>query len=92
MSHIFEIIHRHHLTVSLVQSSAVTISVCVDNNRFVERAIQELQDAYLVTWNDNLRLLTIRGTTPEILNKEQENRTILLSQTTRRTARLVITH
>ena len=92
LSHIFEIIHRHHLTVSLVQSSAVTISVCVDNNRFVERAIQELQDAYLVTWNDNLRLLTIRGTTPEILKKEQENRTILLSQTTRRTARLVITH
>ena len=92
LSHIFEIIHRHHLTVSLVQSSAVTISVCVDNNRFVERAINELQDAYLVTWNDNLRLLTIRGTTPEILKKEQENRTILLSQTTRRTARLVITH
>lgn len=92
LSHIFEIIHRHHLTVSLVQSSAVTISVCVDNNRFVERAINELQDAYLVTWNDNLRMLTIRGTTPEILKKEQENRTILLSQTTRRTARLVITH
>ena len=92
LSHIFEIIHRHHLTVSLVQSSAVTISVCVDNNRFVERAIKELHDAYLVTWNDNLRLLTIRGTTPEILKKEQENRTILLSQTTRRTARLVITH
>jgi len=90
LSHIFEIIHRHHLTVSLVQSSAVTISVCVDNNRFVERAIRELQDAYLVTWNDNLRLLTIRGTTPEILKKEQENRIILLSQTTRRTARLVI--
>lgn len=90
LSHIFEIIHRHHLTVSLVQSSAVTISVCVDNNRFVANAIAELQAAYAVTWNDNLRLLTIRGTTPEILKKEQENKIILLSQTTRRTARLVI--
>ncbi|MBR5854843.1 MAG: aspartate kinase [Paludibacteraceae bacterium] len=90
LSHIFDIIHRHHLTVSLVQSSAVTISVCVDNNRFVASALAELQDAYQVTWNDNLRLLTIRGTTPEILRTEQENRTILLSQTTRRTARLVI--
>lgn len=90
LNHIFEIIHRHHLTVSLVQSSAVTISVCVDNNRFVANAIAELQAAYAVTWNDNLRLLTIRGTTPEILKKEQENKIILLSQTTRRTARLVI--
>ena len=90
LSNIFQIIHTNRLRVSLIQSSAVTISVCVDNTRFVAQAINQLQDAYAVTWNDNLSLLTIRGTTPEILKREQEGRDILLSQLTRRTAKLVI--
>ena len=90
LSHIFQIIHANRLRVSLIQSSAVTISVCVDNNRFVAQAIQQLQDAYHVTWNENLSLLTIRGTTPDILQHEQQGRDILLSQLTRRTAKLVI--
>ena len=90
LSNIFQIIHTNRLRVSLIQSSAVTISVCVDNTRFVAKAINQLQDAYAVTWNDNLSLLTIRGTTPEILKREQEGRDILLSQLTRRTAKLVI--
>ena len=90
LSHIFQIIHANSLRVSLIQSSAVTISVCVDNTRFVEQAIEQLQDAYSVTWNENLSLLTIRGATPEILKQEQNGRDILLSQITRRTAKLVI--
>ena len=76
--------------VSLIQSSAVTISVCVDNKRFVPEAIAELQKHFSVTYNENLSLLTIRGTTPEILEKAKEGKTIMLSQTTRRTARLVV--
>ena len=90
LSHIFDIIHRHRLKVSLIQSSAVTISVCVDNTRYVADAIKELSDAFRVTYNEGLGLLTIRGTSPEILKKEQEHRDILLTQTTRRTARLVV--
>ena len=90
LSHIFQIINANRLRVSLIQSSAVTISICVDNTRFVAQAIEQLQDAYRVTWNENLSLLTIRGTTPDILKREQEGRDILLSQLTRRTAKLVI--
>ena len=90
LSDIFEIINRHRLKVSLIQSSAVTISVCVDNTRFVPEAIAELQKHFSVTYNENLSLLTIRGTTPEILEKAKDGKTIMLSQTTRRTARLVV--
>ncbi len=90
LSEIFDIIHRHRLKVSLIQSSAVTISVCVDNTRFVSEAIQELRTHFNVTYNENLSLLTIRGTTPEILEQAKAGKTIMLSQTTRRTARLVV--
>lgn len=87
---VFEIIHRNRLKVSLIQSSAVTISVCVDNTRFVPAALEELNEHFKVSYNDNLSLLTIRGTTPEILERAKAGRTIMLSQTTRRTARLVV--
>ena len=90
LSEIFDIIHRHRLKVSLIQSSAVTISVCVDNTRFVADAMTELQGHFNVTYNDRLSLLTIRGTTPEILERAKAGRAIMLSQTTRRTARLVV--
>ena len=90
LSEIFDIIHRHRLKVSLIQSSAVTISVCVDNTRFVPEALQALKQHFNVSYNDHLSLLTIRGTTPEILEQAKAGRTIMLSQTTRRTARLVV--
>lgn len=90
LSEIFDIIHRNRLKVSLIQSSAVTISVCVDNTRFVPAAIEELKEHFNVSYNDRLSLLTIRGTTPDILNRAKDGKIIMLSQTTRRTARLVV--
>jgi len=90
LSEIFDIIHRNRLKVSLIQSSAVSISVCVDNTRFVADAIEALNVHFKVSYNDHLSLLTIRGTTPEILEQAKAGRTIMLSQTTRRTARLVV--
>ena len=90
LSEIFDIIHRHRLKVSLIQSSAVTISVCVDDTRFVSEALKALSAHFIVNYNDHLSLLTIRGTTPEILERARAGREIMLSQTTRRTARLVI--
>lgn len=90
LSDLFTIIHRNRLKVSLIQSSAVTISVCVDNTRYVQAALDELRERFNVSYNDHLSLLTIRGTTPEILDRARAGRTVMLSQTTRRTARLVI--
>lgn len=90
LNHIFEVIHRHHLKVSLIQSSAVTVSVCVDESHHVENMLQELRQNYSVTFNSGLSLLTIRGTTPDIVEMHTHNKEILLTQTTRRTAKFVI--
>ncbi len=90
LHNLFETIQEHRLKVSLIQSSAVTISVCVDNSRYLQPALDRLAENYSVTFNDNLSLLTIRGTTPEILQEQSAGRNILLQQTTRRTARFVI--
>lgn len=90
LNRLFEVVYRHHLKVSLIQSSAVTISVCVDACRYLHGAIEELSQSYRVTYNEHLSLLTIRGTNSEILTDCAQRYTILLSQTTRKTARFVI--
>ncbi len=90
LHNLFETIQEHRLKVSLIQSSAVTISVCVDNSRYLQPALAELQNDYTVTFNDNLSLLTIRGTTPALIEEVTAGKDILLTQTTRRTARFVI--
>ena len=90
LQHLFEVVYRHHLKVSLIQSSAVTVSVCVDACRYLQKAIEELEQSYRVTYNEHLSLLTIRGTKPEIIEECTSQYEILLSQTTRRTARFVI--
>lgn len=90
LSHIFDVVQRCRLKVSLIQSSAVTISICVDRSRSLQKALQLLGEHYAVTYNEHLSLLTVRGTTPELIERERRGRTILLSQLTRRTAKFVI--
>lgn len=86
----FAVMHKHRMKISLIQSSAVSISVCVDNNRYLEAALDELSNDFKVTYNQNLELLTIRGMNQQILHENTVNRDILLSQTTRRNVRVLM--
>ena len=52
----FAVMHKHRMKISLIQSSAVSISVCVDNNRYLEAALDELSNDFKVTYNQNLEL------------------------------------
>ena len=87
---IFTVIEKHRLKVSLIQSSAVSISICVDNSRYLQTALDELANDFRVTYNEKLELLTIRGTTPEVIKENTANREILVQQLTRKIGRFVI--
>ncbi len=90
LSKLFAIMNKHRLKVSLIQSSAVSISVCVDNTRYFPGALDELSNEFRVNYNEGIELLTIRGKNDEIIRRTTEGRTILLSQHTRRTARFLM--
>lgn len=89
LAYLFKVVDANKLKVSLIQSSAVTISICVDNSRNLPEALEELSRLYNVTYNDNLCLLTIRGTTLSIIQEVEQGKDVLLKQTTRRTLKLV---
>jgi aspartate kinase len=90
LSKAFAVMNKHRLKVSLIQSSAISISVCVDNSRYLTGALDELGNDFKVSYNDNLELLTIRGINDEILEKTTAGRTILLAQRTRRSGRYLM--
>ncbi|MDR2144957.1 MAG: aspartate kinase [Tannerella sp.] len=87
---VFAVMNKHRLKISAIQSSAVSISVCVDNTRYLWTAMDELSNDFKVKYNDNLELLTIRGKTDDVIEKYTKGRKILLSQSTRRIARFLM--
>lgn len=90
LSRAFTLMNKHRLKVSLIQSSAVSISVCVDNSRYLESALDELSNDFKVTYNKSLELLTIRGRNDRIIEETTAGRDILLSQKTRRIGRFLM--
>ena len=90
LSKAFALMNKHRLKISLIQSSAVSISVCVDNTRYLAGALDELGNDFKVTYNDGLELLTIRGINDEIVHTTTQGRTILLKQRTRRSGRFLM--
>ncbi|MFV0471543.1 MAG: aspartate kinase [Paludibacteraceae bacterium] len=90
LSRIFTAVEKHRLKVSLIQSSAVSISICVDDTRYLPAALDELAGGFQVNYNKNLELLTIRGINNDIINETTKDREIILQQRTRRIARFVL--
>ncbi len=77
------------ITLNLIQTSAVNLSLCVDNHRRLEEVIEGLKNDFEVRYNDGMELLTIRGYTPELLEKYAEAEGVFLTQRTRRIVRIV---
>lgn len=79
------------IKVNLVQASAVSINVCVDDERVkVDALIDDLKKDFKAIYNDDVEMLSIRHYTPEALDKITRGREILLEQRTRTIVRFVM--
>lgn len=91
LSHIFGCFAKHKVAVNLMQNSAISFTVCADNQKDkIEQLIAELKADYKVYYNDELLLLTVRHYNEETLSKLLENKTIYVEQKSRQTARYVV--
>jgi aspartate kinase len=90
LSKAFALMNKHRLKVSMIQSSAISISVCVDNSRYLAGALDDLGTDFKVSYNENLELLTIRGVNDNIVHETTDGREILLFQRTRRNGRYLM--
>jgi len=88
---IFHIFMTHRIKVNLVQASAVSINVCVDNEKQkIEKLINSLSRDYRVLYNEDVEILTVMRHTRESVARVVSGREILLEQKTRRVVRYVV--
>lgn len=91
LSMMFRVFTQHGIKVNLVEASAVSIDVCVDDERSkVEALTGALKNEYSVLYNDKVEMLTIRHYTPESVSRITKSREVLLEQRTRSTVRFVV--
>ncbi len=87
---IFGLLAEHRTRINLMQNSAISFSVCVDNSSRIPRLINTLQNDFGVKYNDDLQMITIRHYKQDTIDKLTANREILLEQRSRVTVQMIV--
>lgn len=88
---IFSVLAQHNVRVNMMQNSALSFSLCIDNNEILLNAIREsLGKTFLLRYNTGLQLITIRYYNQQIIDDIVAGRNILLQQRSRNTAQLLV--
>jgi aspartate kinase len=87
---IFDLLHQYKIKVNMIQNSAISFSVCVEDKflRFHELTAQ-LQDKFVVHTQENVSLYTIRHFTQEAIQSLEAKHQILLKQVMDQTIQVV---
>jgi aspartate kinase len=91
LSKIFALLYKHRVKVNMVHNSAISFTVCVDDDKLrLSQALEDMKTDFVVRYNSHLELLTIRHYTPEVIENLVGNRVVYLQQRTRSTSRFVM--
>ena len=91
ISDIFKLLHTYQLRVNLIQNSAISFSVCVDNsfNHF-DQFYDEIKLVFKASFIKGVDLYTVRHFTNNSLNKIHNLGGSILSQINKNTAQIII--
>ena len=91
ISDIFKLLHTYQLRVNLIQNSAISFSVCVDNsfNHF-DQFYDEIKLVFKTSFIKGVDLYTVRHFTNNSLNKIYNLGRSILSQINKNTAQIII--
>jgi aspartate kinase len=90
ISEIFALFHQFKMKVSLIQNSAISFSVCIEDKfgNFNDlKAI--LAKKFKVSYNENVSLYTIRHFTKEAAEMVEKDKEVILRQLSRETMQIV---
>lgn len=91
LSQIFHVFMIHGVNVNIVHASAVSIDICVDDERQrVELLIEDIRKDHDLLYNEGVEMLTVRHYDNDAIKKITAGKTILIEQRTRRTVRFVV--
>ncbi|QCX01403.1 aspartate kinase [Aggregatimonas sangjinii] len=91
ISELFKLFHDHKMKVDLIQNSAISFSVCLDN-RFgrLQDLLGLLKSRFKVECHESVSLYTIRHFTGEAIASLQNGHQVLMEQRANETLQLVV--
>src|SRR5574344_22532 len=91
LSEIFSILSKYGVKPNLMQNSALSFSICTDNKSHrIENILDALSRNYLIKYNEQMELVTIRHYTEGIVEKIKGKRKIYAEQRSRATVQIVV--
>lgn len=91
LSEIFYILSQHNVKINLMQNTALSFSICTDHKpRRIGEVLNQLTRNFLIKYNDNMELVTIRHYTDEIVAKVIAGRNVYAEQRSRTTVQVVV--
>lgn len=91
ISQIFRLLHEFKMKVNLIQNSALSFSVCIENNfNNFKALLKALEPKYMVKYNEGLTLYTIRHFNEIDINEIEQGREVLLKQRSRETVQVIV--
>ena len=91
ISKVFGLLHHYQMRVELIQNSAISFSVCIqDKYNRLEELLKELESTFKVTAHNDVRLYTIRHFDQNAIDRIKNNgKKILLEQRTQETIQFI---
>ena len=91
LSNIFKTFAQNHIKVNMMQTSALSFSVCFDlNERRFKQLLKDLSTDFKAKFNNNLSLITVRHYLQSSLKELTAGKTVLLEQLSRNTVQMVV--
>ena len=91
ISEIFKQLHRARMKVDMIQNSAISFSVCVDNKfNTLSALLNALRATFKVDCYENVALYTIRHATRDAVKTVETGKKVLLRQMFQETVQLVV--
>lgn len=91
MQYIFSILAKHNLRINLMQNTAVSFRICVNNDTVrIPAVINELKDKFHVRPQNGLELITIRYYDQATLENVTREKEIILEQHTQDNIQMVV--
>jgi aspartate kinase len=82
---------KHGFRINLMQNSAVSFMVCVNNDKTrIPRVVKDLEDHFLVKWENGLELITIRYYDEQTISRVLVNKDKALEQRSKETVQMVV--
>ena len=91
ISDVFTLLDTYKMKVSLIQNSAISFSVVIDDPYHnLDSLLTSLRAAFRVSWNEDVTLYTIRHASSKDVKSLIQNKKVLLKQESRETIQVVI--